>query len=155
MPQAEQIEHVDEKDLALYLKAQLSEESTSAIDAHLGGCQICVNKLAEQDVCLWYLAELTADKSASDGEKRRHPRLAMDEPATVQMLNPFSIDEWDVRILDVSEGGLRTYTQQLLMPGSLIRVKMKFSVACGDVRYSVPTDNGFYAGVRLHDYFAH
>jgi hypothetical protein len=26
-------------------------------------------------------------------------------------------------------------------------------VACGDVRYCIPADDGFYAGVRLHDYF--
>ena len=74
--------------------------------------------------------------------------------ASLQLLHPFSVDLWDARIVDVSEGGLRTHTPRQLTPGSLMRVKMQFSVACGDVRYHVPAERGFYAGVRLHDYFA-
>ena len=155
MSYVEQSEHVDEKDLELYLKYQLSNELVSAIDAHLGSCQVCVDKLAEQDKCLWYLAELRADEGAGGGERRRHKRLVTNEPASLQVLNPFSVGIWDVRIVDVSEDGLRTYTPKPLMPGSLIRVKMQFSVACGDVRYCVPAEDGFYAGVRLHDYLAH
>ena len=151
---AKQSEHADEKDLELYLKHQLTTESISAIDAHLANCQACVNKLAERDKCLWYLAELSAAEAAADAEKRRYPRLATNEPASLQLLHPFSLDVWDARIVDVSEGGLRTHTPRQLMPGSLIRVKIQFSVACGDVRYCVPADSGFYAGVRLHDYFA-
>jgi PilZ domain len=154
MPHSQQSEHVDEKDLELYLKAQLSNESIAAIDAHLGGCPICVNELAEQDKFLWYLAEVSAEDVAGGGEKRRYPRVVTNEPASLQTLNPFSVDIWDVRIVDVSEGGLRTHTPKPLMPGSLIQVRMQFSVACGDVRYCIPADNGFYAGVRLHDYFA-
>jgi hypothetical protein len=154
MPHAKQSKHIEENDLELYLKAQLSNESISVIDAHLGGCGDCVKKLAEQDKCLWYLAELSAAEDAADGDKRRYPRLATNEPASLQLLHPFSVDFWDARIVDVSEGGLRTHTPRQLTPGSLIRVKMQFSVACGDVRYCTPTDSGFYAGVRLHDYFA-
>jgi PilZ domain len=153
MSNAEQSEHVDEKDLELYLKAQLSSESISVIDAHLEDCQVCVDKLAEQDKYLWYVAELSADEGAGGGERRRYPRLATNGVASLQVLNPFSVDVWDIRIVNVSEGGLRTHTPKVLMPGTLIRLKMQFSVVCGDVRYCIPADNGFYAGVRLHDYF--
>ena len=152
MTVAEQTEHVHESELELYLKDQLSKESTATIDAHLGSCQACSSKLAEQDKCLWYLAELNND-AARDGERRRHPRLATNDPATLQVLNPFSDDVWDVRIVDVSISGLRAHSPKILLPGSLIKVKMQYSVACGDVRYCIPGDNGFYAGVRLHDYF--
>ncbi len=148
----EHSKHIEEKDLELYLKAQLSNESIAAFDAHLGACGDCVNRLAEQDKCLWYLAELSADR-ASDGDKRRYPRVVTDEAAALQVINPFSVDTWDVRIVDVSQGGLRTYTPTNLLPGSLLKIKMRYSVACGDVRYCVPADKGFYAGVRLHDYF--
>ena len=154
MSGAEQSAHIDEKDLELYLKDQLTNESISAINAHLASCHVCVNKLAERDKCLWYLAELSAPQAAGTGEKRKYPRLATDQPAALQSLHPFSVESWDVRIVDVSEGGLRTHTPRQMMPGALIRVKMLFSVACGDVRYCIPTDSGFYAGVRLHDYFA-
>jgi hypothetical protein len=74
-------------------------------------------------------------------------------PASLQVLNPFTAGAWQVRIVDVSEYGLRTHTPKSLAPGSLIKVRMQYSVACGDVRYCIPTDDGFYAGVRLHDYF--
>lgn len=146
-------EHVDEKDIELYLKDQLGKESITAIDAHLGDCRACVDKLAELDKCLWYLAELSADEGPRDGERRRHPRHVTNDAASLQILNPFSVGNWDVRIVDVSSGGLRTHTPRSLLPGSLIKVKMHYSVACGDVRYCIPADQGFYAGVRLHDYF--
>jgi hypothetical protein len=153
MTVAEQTEHVLENELELYLKDQLSKESLASINAHLGSCQACSSKLAEQDKCLWYLAELTTGEVTDDGERRRHPRLATDDPASVQVLNPFSADIWDVRIVDVSKSGLRAQTPKSLPPGSLIKVRMQYSVACGDVRYCIPAENGFYAGVRLHDYF--
>ena len=51
-------------ELELYLKDQLSRESLATIDAHLGSCQACSGKLAEQDKCLWYLAELSSDEDS-------------------------------------------------------------------------------------------
>jgi hypothetical protein len=150
---AEPSEHVNDKDIELYLKDQLSQELIPAIDAHLEGCQVCVGKLTEQDKCLWYLAELNSKEVRHDRERRRHPRVATNEAASLQVLNPFSVGIWEVRIVDVSKDGLRTYIPQSLSPGSLIKLKMSYSVACGDVRYCIPADNGFYAGVRLHDYF--
>ena len=152
MTVAEQTEHVHESELELYLKDQLSRESLATIDAHLGSCQACSGKLAEQDKCLWYLAELSSNEN-SGGERRRHPRLATDNPASLQVLNPFSDDVWEVRIVDVSRSGLRALTSRSLLPGSLIKMKMQYSVACGDVRYCIPAEDGFYAGIRLHDYF--
>ena len=153
MTVAEQTEHVLENELELYLKDQLSKESLATIDAHLGSCQACSSKLAERDKCLWYLAELSSGENTGDGERRRHPRMATDNPASVQILNPFSAGIWDVRIVDVSRSGLRAHSPKSLLPGSLVKVRMQYSVACGDVRYCIPAENGFYAGVRLHDYF--
>ncbi len=153
MTVAEQTEHVLENEMELYLKDQLGKESLAAVDAHLGSCRTCSNKLAEQDKCLWYLAELTTGEVPGDGERRRHPRLATNDPASVQILHPFSAAIWDVRIVDVSKSGLRAHSPQSLPPGSLIKVRMQYSVACGDVRYCIPAENGFFAGVRLHDYF--
>ncbi len=114
---AKQSEHVDEQDLELYLRYQLSNQSISAIDAHLVSCQVCVNKLVEQDKCLWYLAELSSDEDAG-GDRRRYPRLMTNEGASLQVLNPFSVGTWDVRIVNVSRTGLRTYTPKPLIPDS-------------------------------------
>ena len=152
MTAAEQTEHVHEGELELYLKDKLSRESLETIDAHLRSCQACSGRLAEQDKCLWYLAELNSSENP-DGERRRHPRVATDGPAILQVLNPFSAHVWQVRIVDVSISGVRALTTKSLQPGSLIKVKMQYSVACGDVRYCIPAEDGFYAGIRLHDYF--
>lgn len=146
--------HIDETELELYLKSNLSVGEAAALETHLAHCDECVGKLAELDKCLAYLAELGTGESASlSGEKRAYPRVATDEPAILQVLIPFSIESWDARIVDVSPGGLRTHTPRPLQPGSLIRVKMQFSIACGDVRYCIPAESGYYAGVRMHDYF--
>jgi hypothetical protein len=153
MSSAEPSGHVPEKDLELYLKDELSRESISALEAHLAACEACASKLAEQDTCLWYLAELSNGDGAIDGERRRDPRMATDHPASLQVLCPFTPGAWDVRIVDVSNSGVRAHVPQMLTPGSLIKMRMQYSVACGDVRYCIPADNGFYAGVRLHDYF--
>ena len=153
MSYVDQTGHAEEKDLALYLKDQLSLESLAALDAHLEGCQSCADKLVEQDKCLWYLPELSSAEVAPGGERRRHPRVVTNDPASLQILNPFSATIWDVRIIDVSLEGLRTHTSKSLAPGSLIKVRMHYSVACGDVRYCIPADTGYYAGIRLHDYF--
>ena len=153
MPAAKQSEHIQEYDLELYLKAELSDESISVIDAHLKDCGDCVKKLAEQDKCLWYLAELSDGVAALDSDKRGSPRVVTNDAAAIQVLNPFCIDIWKVRVVDVSKGGLRTLTPRNLPPGALVKIRMQYSVACGDIRYCVPAENGFYAGVRLHDYY--
>ena len=153
LPWDEPAEHVEEKQLELYLKHQLNQDELSLIDTHLAACENCASKLVEQDACLWYLAELTAETAAVEGERRAQPRVETDDPALLQVLNPFAAGAWDVRIVDVSDGGLRARTPRILAPGSLIKVQMRYSVACGDVRYCVAADDAFYAGVRLHDYF--
>jgi hypothetical protein len=138
--------------LALYLKAQLSPDRVADVEAHLEACELCVQKLSEQDKFLWCLAELSGDTLVTGGEKRRYPRVATDEPASLQVLSPFAAEAWEVRIVDVSTGGLRAITPEPLMPGALVRLNMRFSVACGDVRHCNPGDNGFQTGIRLHDY---
>lgn len=154
MSPAAQSGHIDEADLERYLKAQLTKESISLIDAHLNSCPMCVNKLVERDKCLWYLAELSVDAGSHSKEKRRHPRVITNDAALIQVLNPFSPRVFEGRIVNVSESGLRAYTREHLPSGSLIRVTNQFATICGDVRYCLPKDEGFYTGLRRHDYFS-
>ena len=147
-------EHIIDTDLEAYLKDLLVAESANLVDLHLAGCQQCVQRLAEQDQALWYMAELTStDQRVLAGEKRGQQRHATDEPAFLRVLVPFSNDSLGVRIVNVSMGGLRVHTPKNILPGSLIKVTMKYSVSCGDVRYCEAGESGFYTGVRLHDYF--
>ena len=146
--------HIDESELESYLKSHLSDGEVAALETHMAQCEDCTGKLAELDKCLAYLSELGTEEGGSlPSERRAYPRIATDEPAVLQVLIPFSRDAWAARIVDVSRGGLRTHTPKPLQPGSLIRVKMQFSIACGDVRYCIPAESGYYAGIRLHDYF--
>jgi hypothetical protein len=96
---------------------------------------------------------ILAHAPSAEGERRQHPRLATDDPATLQVLNPFSVEVWQVRVVDVSISGVRALTTKILQPGSLSKMKMQYSVACGGVRYCIPAADGFYAGIHLHDYF--
>ena len=110
--------------------------------------------MVEQDKYLWFLAEVSGDELSIDGEKRRYPRIATDEAATVQVLDSvFRRQPGTCASVDVSKGGVRIVTPAPARPDSLLRVKMKFSVACGDVRHCSPAEDGYYVGVRLHDYF--
>jgi hypothetical protein len=145
--------HPEPEEFALYLKGQLSPDVIPALEQHLAACEACVQALCEQDRYLWCLAEISADELTLDGEKRRYPRITTDEPAVIQSLAPFATDVWDIRIIDVSKGGVRIHTPRPLEPESLIRVSMKFSIACGDVRHCTSTVDGYHAGIRLHDYF--
>ena len=145
--------HLQTEEFALYLKGQLSLDSLVAAESHLATCATCVQAMVEQDKYLWFLAEVSGNELDVEGDKRRYPRVATDEAASLQLLAPFSKENWDVRVVDVSKGGVRVFTPQPLTPDTLIRLKMKSSVACGDVRHCLATPEGFYAGVRLHDYF--
>jgi hypothetical protein len=145
--------HLEPEELALYLKGQLSLDSLPSLESHLAACETCVQTMCEQDRYLWCLAEISGDELAPDGDRRHSLRVATDQAASVQSLSPFSIDAWDVRVVDVSKGGVRIFTPRPLAFESLVRIKMKFTVACGDVRYCSPGEGGHYAGIRLHDYF--
>ncbi len=145
--------HAESEEIALYLKGQLSRDALPALEHHLASCESCVQTLREQDRYLWCLAEISTNEFSPEGEQRQYPRLATDEPAVIQSLAPFATEAWDVRIVDVSKGGVRIQTPRPLAPDSLIRVSMKFSIACGDVRHCTPTPTGYQAGIRLHDYF--
>ncbi len=145
--------HLGSDELGLYLKGQLSREQIPVVETHLADCETCVGSMVEQDKYLWCLAELSGDELDVGGDKRLYPRVATDEAAAIQVLATFSNESWDVRVVDVSKGGLGIYTERPLAVDSLIRVKMKFSVACGDVRHCQSSGGGFHAGIRLHDYF--
>jgi hypothetical protein len=44
---------------------------------------------------------------------------------------------------------------QGVMPGSLLKVRLKDYLAFDDARYCIPAAEGFFVGVQLHDYIPH
>jgi PilZ domain len=144
-------EHVFEKDFERYLARLIPNGKDSVIEAHLGECTACVVKLSAADGVLYKRASLSATPSK---EQRREPRFLCDDPAVLQVVSPFSAEPLEGRLVDVSKNGLRFHVVTDVMPGSLVKVKMKTYIAFGESRYCLPAAEGFYVGIQIHDYVA-
>ena len=148
--------HVYEQDCELYLAGFLPIEKHSVVETRLGDAKPRVAELTEEGKFLRELAGLSAKQAIHDGkEKRREHRLVINEPALLQILNPFSDENSAVAVVDVSKHGLRLHVPAGVMPGSLVKVKIKDDIAFGRARYCVPAIEGFFVGVHLHDYISH
>ena len=149
-------EHVYEQDCELYLAAFLPIGKHSVLEARLGDSKPRVFALSKEAEFLRELAGLSAKQAIHDGkEKRREHRFVINDPALLQILNPFSGEYSDVAIVDVSKHGLRLHVPAVVMPGSLVKVRIKDDMAFGRARYCEPATEGFFVGVHLHDYISH
>jgi hypothetical protein len=144
-------EHVYEQDFELYLTGLIPNGKASVIEAHLGECESCVVKLSNADDSL---SKRARPSSTQLKEERRDPRFATDGPGVLQIVSPFSAECLDVRVVDVSKNGLRLHIEVVVLPGSLVKVRMKDYIGFGESRYCVRSDKGFFVGVQLHDYIA-
>jgi len=88
-------------------------------------------------------------------ERRREPRIATDDAASMQVLNPLLDGRVAIRVLDVSRNGLKLCTLTHLQRGTLVQVYLRNIVAMGEVRHCVKIGDEFHAGVRLDDVLAH
>ena len=146
-------EHVSEPDLEVYLNGHLPERKESLTGAPLGEYTPCSVEVNNADEFVSALALLGDQQAIHDGRnKRREYRFVTDDPAGLQILNPLSADNLDVRILDVSKHGLRLSMRSNVEPGSSLKVRMKDYIAFGVARYCIPATEGFFVGVQIHDY---
>jgi hypothetical protein len=149
-------EHVYEQDCELYLAGFLPIGKHSVLEARLDEGKPRVFALSKEAEFLRELAGLSAKQTFYDGkEQRRDHRFAVNDPALLQILNPFADEYSDVAIVDVSKHGLRLHVPAEVMPGSLVKVRIKDDIAFGRARYCVPATEGFFVGVHLHDYISH
>ncbi len=81
--------------------------------------------------------------------ERRALRRAVDYPAQMRILRPFSPLPLGVRILDVSKGGLKVRASQALDPGALVQINLKHMVLVAEVRYCIPAGDQFHVGVEF------
>ena len=86
-------------------------------------------------------------------ESRRYPRFETDGTAAMTVLQPLCAVESEVRVLNVSKGGLKLGVSERLDPGSLVQIRIKDSFAVAEVRYCVRANQGFHIGVQLQDTF--
>ena len=82
---------------------------------------------------------------------RESQRIPTDEPATLQLLNPLSPDTWEVRIRDVSRGGICVLSPKPMDRGAQVKVHRSTVVAFGEVRYCIAVGKMFHAGILIRE----
>jgi len=137
--------HIHVEDLELYARRSPSEPKSPELEAHLAACPLCRAKLAASAEFSRSLAHLRREAA----EMRDGHRIPTDDAATVQVLNPVSSEHWDVRIRDVSKGGMCIRTPKPIDRGSEVKVQRGTLITIGEVRYCVPVGDMFHAGIRI------
>ncbi len=77
--------------------------------------------------------------------------MPTDDPGSLRVLHP-AVGNWaSVQILDASRGGTRVRTGEYLPAGTLVQLRIKDSIALGEIRYCVAADDAFHAGIQIQD----
>jgi hypothetical protein len=148
-------ENVYERKCELHLTGFVRKGRDCIPVTHLRECESSVSRSSKSGDFLCKLA-LNAKQATYDGGERRHDRrVVTNDPGVLQIVNPFSDECSDVRMVDISNNGLGLYTPTAVMPGSLLKLRMKDYLAFGEARYCRPAKEGFFVGVQLHDYVWH
>jgi hypothetical protein len=95
----------------------------------------------------------TEPKQVPSEERRKHPRFQSHDTVKLNLLSSSSQACIDVQVLNVSNGGLRLWTSQSLATGMLVEIQREDEITVASVRYCVPADHGFHAGVRFRGHF--
>ena len=137
--------HIHPEDIELYARDRVSEAQRTELEAHLKTCRYCMAKAEAAVEFSQALGQLQREVS----EMRADHRIPTDDPATLQVLSPMSSEHWDVRIRDVSKGGMCVRTSKPIDRGAQVKVQRGAVIACGEVRYCVPVGDAFHIGIRL------
>ncbi|MEO8050833.1 MAG: PAS domain S-box protein [Acidobacteriota bacterium] len=105
---------------------------------------------AVQEPVLEYAMEC---KTESPDERRRFPRFKSHDVAKLNLLSSPSQIGLDVRVLNVSSGGLRLWADHPVDAGTLVEIQRGHEVAVASVRYCVAAEQGFHAGLRFRGHF--
>jgi hypothetical protein len=139
--------HIHAEDIELYARRRVSESKRLEVEAHLADCPSCKAKVAAAVAFSNALVHL--QREAAD--MRAAHRIPTDDPATIQVLNPMSPEHWEVRIRDVSKGGLCVRTPKPIDRGAQVKVQRGALIAYGEVRYCVPVGEMFHVGIKFQD----
>jgi hypothetical protein len=75
----------------------------------------------------------------------------VNERATIQSLNPLSLESFDVQVVDVSSRGMAVRLHKHLAAQSEVKVRRGASIVFGEVIYCIPVQDGFRAGIKIKD----
>jgi PAS domain S-box-containing protein len=99
------------------------------------------------------LEPATEPKTVLFEERRKSPRFKSHDALKLKLLGSSSQTYIDVQVLNVSNGGLRLCVSQSLETGTLVEIHRGDEIAVASVRYCIPADHGFHAGVRFRGHF--
>ena len=101
-----------------------------------------LERLQQSDVSDWAWEGVRRKKHilapTANPEKRRHVRVATDDPGLMKVLEPFSPVRWLVRVVEVSRAGMGLIAQTRLDAGTMIQVYVKQTSVLALVRHSEP-----------------
>lgn len=146
--------HPVAEDLELFALKELAPTKSSLIEAHLQGCDRCRQQMREREEFAWQLRNLSEpDRTAACAEHRRSRRIPTDDPAVAKIIESDREISLDVRVLDVSAGGLCLHMPRPVRPGAVIQIYLANTIALGEVRYCIEAAEGFRLGVQVRDVF--
>lgn len=146
--------HISDDELGLKLRGRLPADRVAVLDSHLAECPACAERMAN-------LATIISDSDRSIRqtkpvqERRGGARLPCDDAAQLQILRPFSPKRLEVRILNISRGGMRLRLRQAVDAGALIQIRFRDSMVFGEIRYCARAGGEYEAGLHIHDLIPH
>jgi hypothetical protein len=117
------------------------------VETHLAICSECRDKVAAAVEMFLALAQMQRDIA----EMRAARRVPTNDPATIEVVNPVSLDQWEIRIRDVSERGMGLRTPRPLDRGTEVIVRRDAVVVYGEVRYCVRVGKFYQVGIRVQE----
>jgi hypothetical protein len=139
--------HISAEEVDLYARRTVSDTRRFEIEAHLVDCPVCKSKVAAAVEFSLALAQLNREVA----DMRAGRRIPTDDPATLQVLSAMSPDRRDVRIRDVSKGGMCIRTAKPIDKGAHVKVQRGTMISVGEVRYCIPVGDMFHAGILLRE----
>lgn len=91
--------------------------------------------------------------AARSEEHRRDPRIPVDDPGSMRIVNPESVYRSAVRVLDVSKRGMKLWVPEFVSPGTTVQVRVKDLRVLGEVCFCVAAGAGFNAGISIENVF--
>ena len=91
----------------------------------------------------------TASGTGPAFDRRGKRRFPSNDPAMLRILGPGHTGQRLVRIIDVSEHGLKITSAEPLPPGTMVHIRMEGSAVIAEVRHCSVTQTGFSAGLRV------
>ncbi len=80
-------------------------------------------------------------------------RTNVNRAATLQSLHPLIMESFEVQVIDVSNHGMGLRLRNRVAVQSEVKIRCDDTIVFGEVRYCVPDEGGFRAGIKIKETF--